>query len=210
MVCLVGESSSNEKLADTIKVGRRGSLTGYLRIQGIQGHVAYPQLAKNPIHLAFEPLHAIAATHWDEGIGPFPPTTLQFANIHAGTNATNVIPGILEANFNIRFSPASIPETIQNTIKDILDTHGCTYNLHWELGGKPFYTPKDSDFVQKIDETIQRVMGYAPEHSTSGGTSDDRFFAEYGTHVKLPGLCLPQSLRYQRQSTVLPLIAIPL
>lgn len=181
--CLVGEASSSYKLGDTIKVGRRGSMTGYLTLHGIQGHVAYPLLAQNPIHLSFAPLQAIAEYQWDQGIGPFPPTTLQFANIHAGTGATNVIPGILEANFNLRFCPQSTPETIKNTIADILQTHGCQYDIRWQVGGQPFYTAPDSPFVKIIHDTITQTMGYAPEHSTSGGTSDGRFFAQYGTHV---------------------------
>lgn len=181
--CLVGEASSTDKLADTIKVGRRGSMTGYLKIIGKQGHVAYPQLANNPIHQAMAPLAEIAALTWDEATPPFPATTLQFANIHAGTGATNVIPGIVEANFNLRFSPQITPEHIQQTIEGVLNKHECEYEIKWVVGGKPFYTDDSSQFIQTVSHTIEKTLGYAPIHSTSGGTSDGRFFAEFGSEV---------------------------
>jgi succinyl-diaminopimelate desuccinylase len=181
--CLVGEASSTDKLADTIKVGRRGSMTGYLKIIGKQGHVAYPDLAKNPIHQALTPLAEIAALQWDIATPPFPATSLQFANIHAGTGATNVIPGILEANFNLRYSPQITPDFIKQTIENILKKHECEYHIDWQVGGKPFYTPDSSHLVQTISNTIEKTLGYSPIHSTSGGTSDGRFFAEYGTEV---------------------------
>lgn len=181
--CLVGEASSTDKLADTIKVGRRGSMTGYLKIMGKQGHVAYPQLADNPIHRAMAALEEIASHIWDQVSPPFPTTSLQFANIHAGTGATNVIPGVLEANFNLRYSPQTTPDRIKNTIEGILTQHGCLFELRWVIGGKPFYTPDSSEFIQAVSHTIEQTLGYAPIHSTSGGTSDGRFFAEYGTHV---------------------------
>lgn len=181
--CLVGEASSNKQLADTIKVGRRGSLTGYLKILGKQGHVAYPELAINPIHQAMAALTEIAAFTWDQGTPPFPATSLQFANIHAGTGATNVIPGTLEANFNLRFSPETTPRFIQNTIEAILQKHGCEYQLEWKQGGKPFYTPPESQLIQSVSHTIEKCLGYRPEQATNGGTSDGRFFAEYGTEV---------------------------
>ncbi len=181
--CLVGEASSVEKLGDTIKVGRRGSLTGYFKIFGKQGHVAYPDLAKNPIHLAFAPLAEIANTTWDLGSYPFPPTTLQFANIHSGTGTNNVIPGILEGNFNLRFSPSSTPDMIQQKVEDILRKHELRFEINWVLSGKPFYTPVSSKLIQTVTQTIEKVMGHNPNHSTTGGTSDGRFFAEYGTEV---------------------------
>lgn len=181
--CLVGEASSCEKLADVIKVGRRGSMTGYLKIHGKQGHVAYPHLADNPIHRAFNALQALVDVKWDQGQPPFPPTTFQFANIHSGTGATNVIPGVLEANFNLRYSPASTPEIIQEKIKTILDNSGCEYSLDWYIGGKLFYTAPDSIFLKKITEAIEEHLRYAPIPSTDGGTSDGRFFAEYGSDV---------------------------
>lgn len=181
--CLVGEASSLNKLADTIKVGRRGTLTGYLKILGVQGHVAYPHLAKNPIHLALSPLKEIVDHVWDEGIEPFPPTTLQCANIQAGTGANNVIPGELSLNFNLRFSPKTSPEYVQKTVEEILKHHQCQYELRWHLGGKPFLTSDKSLFLKIISETIEKEMGYSAVHSTSGGTSDGRFFAEYGSEV---------------------------
>ncbi len=181
--CLVGEASSTDKLADTIKVGRRGSMTGYLTIVGKQGHVAYPDLAKNPIHQALMPLAEIAALPWDKATPPFPATSLQFANIHAGTGATNVIPGALEANFNLRYSPQITPDFIKQTIENIFKKHECDYHIDWQVGGKPFYTPDSSHLVQTVSHTIEKTLGYAPIHSTSGGTSDGRFFAEYGTEV---------------------------
>lgn len=181
--CLVGEASSTDKLADTIKVGRRGTLTGYLEIKGIQGHVAYPHLAKNPIHLALRPLQEIADWIWDEGIGPFPPTTLQFVNIQSGTGTNNVIPGNLKTNFNLRFSPKITPEDIQQIISSIMQKHDCEYDLKWVLSGKPFYTAPNSHLVKIVSNTITQEMGYTPIHSTAGGTSDGRFFAEYGCEV---------------------------
>lgn len=181
--CLVGEASSVDKLADTIKVGRRGSMTGYLKILGKQGHVAYPQLAANPIHHGLLPLAEITAHVWDQAIPPFPATTLQFANIHAGTGATNVIPGTLEANFNLRYSPQTTPAHIQETVENILKKHGCQYELNWVVGGKPFYTPDSSTLIQTVSHTIEKTLGLAPIHSTSGGTSDGRYFAEYDCEV---------------------------
>lgn len=181
--CLVGEASSSEKLADTIKVGRRGTLTGYLKIHGIQGHVAYPHLGKNPIHLSLKPLQAIVDHVFDEGTDLFPATSLQIANIQAGTGATNVIPASLSLNFNLRFSPLTTPVTIQKTIEQLLSDYDCQYDIQWHLGGNPFLTPQESPFLKIISETIEKEMGYKPLHSTSGGTSDGRFFAEYGTHV---------------------------
>ena len=181
--CLVGEASSKEKLADIIKVGRRGSLTGYLKIYGKQGHVAYPNSADNPIHRALSALQSLVDVKWDEGQDPFPPTTFQFANLHAGTGATNVIPGTLEANFNLRYSPASLPEAIQQRVKTLLDESGCQYSIEWTVGGKLFYTSPESPFLKAITETIQQTLGYPPIPSTDGGTSDGRFFAEYGADV---------------------------
>lgn len=181
--CLVGEASSGKKLADIIKVGRRGSITGYLKIYGKQGHIAYPKLADNPIHRAFKTLQALTDITWDQGQAPFPPTTFQFANINSGTGATNVIPGVLSANFNLRYSPASPPEMIQEKIKNVLDQSGCQYEIDWHIGGKLFYTSPESPFLKKITETIEEHLGYSPLPSTDGGTSDGRFFAEYGSDV---------------------------
>ncbi len=181
--CLVGEPSSTDKVGDTLKVGRRGSITGHLKINGIQGHVAYPHLAKNPIHAAFKALDALCTHVWDQALPPFPATSLQFANIHAGTGATNVIPGVLEANFNLRFSPQCTPEFIQQTVENILQAHGCEYELHWQISGKPFYTPPSSTLIQSVTHTISQLLGFTPIHSTDGGTSDGRFMAEYGCEI---------------------------
>lgn len=181
--CLVGEASSEHKLADVIKIGRRGSLTGKLKIRGKQGHVAYPQLAKNPIHVAFAPLQEIATYPWADEHPPFPATTLQFAQIQAGHGSNNVIPSELNALFNLRFSPHYTAEVLKEKIESILQKHGCDYGLAWHQSGKPFLTPMHSEFVQKIANTIEKTCGYSPILSTAGGTSDGRFFAEYGTHV---------------------------
>jgi len=187
--CLVGEASSDQKLGDTIKVGRRGTLTGTLKIIGQQGHVAYPQFARNAIHLALKPFEAMTVYEWDKAIPPFPATTLQFSNIHAGTGANNVIPGTLEAIFNLRFSPHTTPEKIQQTVAEILKSHGCDYQLNWHLGGLPFYTPPESQLLNIISKTMTETLGLTPLHSTSGGTSDGRFFAEYGCEVVEVGPC---------------------
>ncbi|MBS0290785.1 MAG: succinyl-diaminopimelate desuccinylase [Proteobacteria bacterium] len=181
--CLVGEASSKDKLGDTIKVGRRGSLTGHFKIFGKQGHVAYPDLAKNPIHLSLRSLAAIAEIEWDDKDTIFPATSLQFANLHSGFGANNVIPAMIEGNFNLRFSPKTTPEMIKQKIEGILMAHGLTYELQWVLSGKPFYTQDDSKLIQVITNTIEKNMGYKPIHSTAGGTSDGRFFAEYDTEV---------------------------
>lgn len=181
--CLVGEPSSTEVLGDVIKVGRRGSLGASLTILGTQGHVAYPHLAKNPIHLSFKPLQAIIDYSWDEARAPFPATTLQISNIQAGTGATNVIPGSIKADFNLRFSPQITIEHIQQTIENILKTHDCEYEITWNASGKPFYTPPTSQLIQATVTAITEKTGKAPELSTSGGTSDGRFFAQYGCEV---------------------------
>lgn len=181
--CLVGEASSVNKLGDTIKIGRRGTLTGYFKIKGKQGHVAYPHLAKNPIHVAFGPLQEIANIVWDKASDHFPATSLQFANIHAGTGANNVIPGTLEGNFNLRFSPQVTPQDIQQKIATVFKQHGVEVEITWVLGGEPFYTQPNTKLVQSVASSIERYLGYKPELSTSGGTSDGRFFAQYGTQV---------------------------
>ena len=181
--CLVGEASSSKRLGDTIKVGRRGSLTGKLVIKGIQGHVAYPELGKNAIHLALKPLAEITQLSWDETIAPFPKTTLQISNIHGGTGAQNVIPGSVTVDFNLRFSPNYTPEFIQQRIEQVLKTHQCEYDITWTQGGKPFLTDPNSAFIRLIMSSIEQYCGQLPEASTSGGTSDGRFFAEYGTQV---------------------------
>ena len=175
--CIVGEPTCLNQLGDTIKNGRRGSLSGTLTIKGIQGHIAYPHLAKNPIHLAAPCIAEFAQTEWDCGNEYFPPTTWQISNISGGTGVTNVIPGEVEVIFNFRFSTASTVKSLQNKVHQILDKHGLKYNLDWSLSGKPFLTPK-GDLVDAVNDSINRVMNIRPELSTSGGTSDGRFIAE--------------------------------
>ncbi len=175
--CIVGEPTCVTKLGDTLKNGRRGSLSGKLTVKGIQGHIAYPHLAKNPIHLAAPAIAELAATQWDAGNEYFPPTTWQISNIHGGTGATNVIPGTVEILFNFRFSTASTVDGLKAKVHAILDKHGLDYELPWELSGKPFLTPK-GDLVDAIASAIKQVTGLETELSTSGGTSDGRFIAD--------------------------------
>jgi succinyl-diaminopimelate desuccinylase len=172
--CIVGEPSSAERFGDTIKNGRRGSLTGRLWVQGVQGHVAYPQLGKNPVHLAAPALAEMARTEWDRGNEYFPPTTWQISNIHAGTGAQNIIPGTLQVDFNFRFSTESTPESLQARVREILDRHGLDYSIDWTLGGKPFLT-KRGRLVETLRAVVARVSGVTPEVNCTGGTSDGRF-----------------------------------
>ncbi|MDD5405021.1 MAG: succinyl-diaminopimelate desuccinylase [Sulfuricella sp.] len=175
--CIVGEPTSATRLGDTLKNGRRGSLSGKLTVKGVQGHIAYPHLAKNPIHLAAPAIAELAAMQWDAGNDYFPPTTWQVSNIHGGTGATNVIPGTVEILFNFRFSTASTVDGLKAKVQAILDRHGLEYELLWELSGKPFLTPKGY-LVNAIASAISKVTGLETELSTSGGTSDGRFIAE--------------------------------
>ncbi|TMH73020.1 MAG: succinyl-diaminopimelate desuccinylase [Betaproteobacteria bacterium] len=175
--CLVGEPTCVSRLGDTIKNGRRGSLSGTLRVRGVQGHVAYPHLAKNPVHLAVRALAELAATEWDRGNEYFPPTTWQISNIHGGTGATNVIPGEVEILFNFRFSTASSPEGLKARVASILDRHGLDYELDWSPFETPYLTPRGK-LVETLSAAIRDVTGATPEVSTTGGTSDGRFVAE--------------------------------
>jgi succinyl-diaminopimelate desuccinylase len=175
--CLVGEPTSVSRLGDVIKNGRRGSLSGKLTVKGIQGHAAYPQLARNPIHLAAPAIAELAATVWDEGNAHFPATTWQISNIHGGTGVTNVIPGHVDVLFNFRFSTASAPEELQSRLRAILDRHGFDYELSWTLAAKPFLTG-DGELVEAARRVILDELGVKTELSTSGGTSDGRFIAE--------------------------------
>ncbi len=175
--CIVGEPTSAAEFGDTIKNGRRGSLSGKLIIKGVQGHIAYPHLAKNPIHLAAPAIAELADTMWDEGNAYFPPTTWQISNIHGGTGATNVIPGTVEILFNFRYSTASTAEGLMEAMHEILDDHGLDYAIEWSLSGKPFLTPKGT-LCDLLSDAIREVTGVTPELSTSGGTSDGRFIAE--------------------------------
>ncbi len=175
--CIVGEPTSVNKLGDTIKNGRRGSLSGTLTIKGIQGHVAYPHLAKNPIHLAAPAISELTQTVWDQGDEHFPQTTWQISNIHGGTGVLNVIPGEVEILFNFRFSTASSVESLKSRVRTVLDRHGLDYNLEWTLSGKPYLTPKGS-LVEAVIRAVKSVTGVTPELCTSGGTSDGRYIAE--------------------------------
>jgi succinyl-diaminopimelate desuccinylase len=174
--CIVGEPTSVQRLGDTIKNGRRGSLSGDLRVRGVQGHVAYPHLARNPVHLAAPALAELTATEWDRGNEYFPPTTFQVSNVQAGTGATNVIPGELRVLFNFRFSPASTLESLKSRVQTILDRHGLDYALDWSLSGMPFLTARGR-LVELIGEAVATEVGIDPELSTTGGTSDGRFIA---------------------------------
>ena len=175
--CIVGEPTSTATLGDTIKNGRRGSLSGKLTVKGVQGHIAYPQLAKNPIHLAAPALAELAAEVWDEGNEYFPPTSWQMSNIKAGTGATNVIPGTLEVMFNFRFATVHTADALKARVHAVLDRHGLDYDLAWTLGGKPFLTPRGS-LVAALEGAIRDTLAITPELSTTGGTSDGRFIAE--------------------------------
>lgn len=180
--CIVGEPSSTEQLGDIVKNGRRGSLGATLTVRGKQGHVAYPHLAKNPIHLAAPALAELAGEHWDSGNAYFPPTSLQISNIHAGTGATNVIPGELTCVFNFRFSTESTVESLQQRVAAILDRHGLDWRIDWALSGLPFLTQPGA-LLDAVAASIEAVCGIHTTPSTSGGTSDGRFIATLGTQV---------------------------
>lgn len=175
--CVVGEPTAVDRLGDTIKNGRRGSLSGKLTVRGQQGHVAYPHLARNPVHLAAPALAQLAGTKWDQGDAFFPPTTWQISNIHAGTGANNVIPGSLELLFNFRFAPVSTVDSLKARVQEVLDDHGLDYRIDWNLSAKPYITPPGK-LVSAACRAVQRATGIEPTLSTSGGTSDGRFIAE--------------------------------
>jgi succinyl-diaminopimelate desuccinylase len=175
--CIVGEPTSAETLGDMIKNGRRGSLSGHLTIRGVQGHIAYPQLAKNPIHLGAPALAALAAETWDEGNEYYLPTSWQMSNIHAGTGANNVIPGAMSIDFNFRFSTASTHEELKRRVHAILDAHGLDYAIDWTLSGLPFLTPRGK-LSDALSAAIHAETGVTTELSTTGGTSDGRFIAQ--------------------------------
>ena len=180
--CLIGEPTCTEKLGDVIKNGRRGSLTGDLIVNGIQGHVAYPQHARNPIHDAAPALTELSTTVWDRGNEHFPPTTFQITHVEAGTGADNVIPGTLTASFNFRYSTESNDRMLMDRVKSILDQHGLTYTVSWRPPGQPFLTPA-GDLVAATQRAIKDITGIEAELSTSGGTSDGRFIAPTGSQV---------------------------
>lgn len=174
--CIVGEPTSVETLGDMIKNGRRGTLSGRLAVKGIQGHIAYPQLARNPIHQLAPALAELVATEWDRGNDHFPPTSWQVSNLHAGTGATNVIPGEAVVDFNFRFCTESTPEQLKARVHEVLDRHGLDYTLQWTLGGEPFLT-RPGSLSEALSAAIAAETGVRPTLSTTGGTSDGRFIA---------------------------------
>lgn len=180
--CLVGEPSSTDHVGDVVKNGRRGSISGKLIVHGTQGHIAYPHLADNPVHRFAAPLNALVNEVWDEGNEFFPATTFQVSNIHAGTGASNVIPGDLEVDFNLRFSTALTADNIKTRTQALLDAHDIRYTLDWNLSGNPFLTP-GGELVEAAQHAIKAVNGIDTELSTAGGTSDGRFIAPTGAQV---------------------------
>ena len=180
--CLVGEPSTTAILGDVIKNGRRGSLNACLRVKGKQGHIAYPQLADNPIHLVTPALNQLCDEQWDNGNNYFPATSFQISNIHSGDKVTNVIPGEVEVMFNFRYSTETTKEELQKRVNDILDSHKLNYFVEWSHSGYPFLTPK-GELVSACVDAIEKIKAIKPELSTSGGTSDGRFIAQEGTQV---------------------------
>src|ERR1700760_2607416 len=180
--CVVGEPSSETVIGDTVKVGRRGSFSGRLTVHGIQGHVAYPHLAENPVHTFAPALAELTSRVWDGGTEHFQPTTFQISNFNAGTGAPNVIPGELKARFNLRYSPIQTQERVKETVEGILRKHGVRYTIEWYVSGEPFYTSPGS-LSEAVGSDILQVTGKRPKLSTGGGTSDGRFIAPLGAQV---------------------------
>jgi succinyl-diaminopimelate desuccinylase len=180
--CVVGEPTSHESLGDTIKIGRRGSLSGLLTVQGVQGHIAYPHLADNPVHRFAPALAELVARHWDEGNAYFQPTSFQVANIAAGTGAPNVIPGELKVRFNFRFSTEQTVESLQRAVLEILDRHRVQYSIDWIIAGLPFLT-EPGVLTEAVATAVNEVTGHRPIFTTTGGTSDGRFIAPTGAQV---------------------------
>lgn len=180
--CIVGEPSSTDRVGDVIKNGRRGSLGGILRVKGVQGHVAYPHLADNPIHKAAPALAELAAQEWDQGNEFFPATSFQISNINGGTGATNVIPGEVEVVFNFRFSTEVTEAQLRERTEAILNKHALDYELDWKLSGQPFLTA-EGELVDAVVHAVEKITGYRPVLSTAGGTSDGRFIAPTGAQV---------------------------
>lgn len=180
--CLVGEPSSTERVGDVVKNGRRGSITANLRVQGIQGHVAYPHLADNPVHRAMAALHELVNTVWDEGNEFFPPTSMQIANIKAGTGSNNVIPGELYVQFNFRFSTELTDVLIKQRVAALLDSYQLNYTLEWQLSGHPFLTER-GELVEAVVNAVEHYNEITPQLLTNGGTSDGRFIARMGAQV---------------------------
>lgn len=180
--CIVGEPSSESVLGDTIKIGRRGSLSGRLTVHGVQGHIAYPHLAVNPIHTVAPALAELTSREWDQGNEHFQPTTFQVSNLNAGTGAPNVIPGELKARFNLRYSPVQTLDGLKQTVEDILRRHQVNFTLEWYVSGEPFYTP-EGQLSQAVCQAVAAIAGKPPKLSTGGGTSDGRFIAALGAQI---------------------------
>ncbi len=180
--CIVGEPSSESAVGDTIKIGRRGSLSGRLTVHGVQGHVAYPQVAENPVHTLAPALFELTSRTWDQGNEYFQPTTFQISNLNAGTGAPNVIPGELKARFNLRYSPVQSIDALKEIVEGILKKHGVRYTLEWYVSGEPFYTQPGPLSAAAV-AAIEQVTGKKPKLSTGGGTSDGRFIAPMGAQV---------------------------
>ena len=180
--CVVGEPSSEVAIGDTIKVGRRGSLSGRLTVHGVQGHIAYPQLAENPVHTLAPALAELVGRKWDEGTEDFEPTSFQVSNLNAGTGAPNVIPGELKARFNLRYSPMQTLSKLKTTVEDTLHRHGVRYTLEWYVSGEPFFTAPGV-LSEAVGAAVAEVTGVQPKLSTGGGTSDGRFIAPLGAQV---------------------------
>jgi succinyl-diaminopimelate desuccinylase len=180
--CIVGEPSSEQGIGDTIKIGRRGSLSGRLTVHGIQGHIAYPQFATNPVHTFAPALAELASRVWDQGNEHFQPTSFQVSNLNAGTGAPNVIPGELRARFNLRYSPVQRLDELKRTVEEILQRHKVNYTLEWYLSGEPFFTPP-GPLSDAVCAAIRSVTGRQPQLTTGGGTSDGRFIAPMGAQV---------------------------
>lgn len=180
--CIVGEPSSHEKLGDTIKIGRRGSMSGALKVHGLQGHIAYPDKACNPIHHVLQPLSELTARKWDEGNLHFSPTSFQISNLNSGTGAGNIIPGILECHFNFRFSTEHTPESLQSEVHRVMEAHTLKYEIEWDVSGLPFITAPGR-LLQVCQSAILEINNIEPTLSTTGGTSDARFIASEQTEV---------------------------
>jgi succinyl-diaminopimelate desuccinylase len=180
--CVVGEPSSTAVVGDVIRIGRRGSLNGTLTVRGVQGHVAYPAQANNPIHAALAALQALTEVRWDEGNEAFPATSLQISNIQAGTGASNVIPGELQVQFNLRFSTEQTSHGLKKQIERLLDPHGFDYELDWAVSGEPFLTATET-LLGAVSASVRAEQSFDPQRSTGGGTSDGRFIAELGTEI---------------------------
>ena len=180
--CVTGEPSSRDRLGDIVRVGRRGSLSGHLRVRGVQGHVAYPEQVRNPIHLAAPALAELAATRWDSGNEAFPPTSFQVSNVNAGTGALNVVPGALDARFNFRFCTASTPQSLRERTEAILRAHRLEFDIEWDLSGEAFLT-QDGPLRRAVTRACSELLGSEPIPDTGGGTSDARFIAPLGAEV---------------------------